>query len=216
MEVQPPQSASARPKRNTRLRTTKATSANSSTDDKAEPIRRSTRATSRRTAAKAAQKRIEDSFEEISEESGDKSSMKGSELGFAEGEGSESSKKLKRESISLQQVKMSICKVSLEKVASPVTTPTDAKATPPPPLPKETNGQEEELTVNLKDEKPTMEETMEASSSHETTRSTTIGKVLDQLSTRLLHIYSTCDVIHAYMPLQFVLANLTCLHVQSL
>jgi hypothetical protein len=183
IEVQPPQNASARPKRNTRSRAVKAissnpgtdakvmktTSSNSSTDAKAEPMRRSTRATSRRAAAKAAQKRIEDSFVEDSTESGDscKSSVKEGESESVEGEGSGSSEKPKRESVSLQQVKMSVCKVSLEKVASPVTT--IAEATPPPPPPsRETDGQEEELTLTSKNEQPgTVEKTMEASSAHE-------------------------------------------------
>ena len=169
VEMQPPESTSARPKRNTRSRATKATSSNSSANAKAEPVRRSTRATSRRAAAQAAQKRIEDSFVEIREGQGDKSSVQESDSGFAEGESG--SKKPKRESISLQQVKMSVCKVSLEKVASPVTTPTPGgKATPPP---TKTDGEKEELTV--KDEQPAVEETMQASLSHETTQSATIG-----------------------------------------
>ncbi len=186
IDVQPPQSTSARPKRNTRSRAAKATSSstagidakvvrttssNSSTDAKAELMRRSTRATSRRAAAKAAQKRIEDSFVDGSTEPGDscKSSVKEGEAESMEEEGSGSSEKPKRESVSLHQVKMSVCKVSLEKVASPVTTLTVAEATPPPlPPSKETDGQEGELTVTSKNEQPaTVEETMEASSSHE-------------------------------------------------
>ena len=173
IEMRPPESALARPKRNTRSRATKATSSNSSTNTKAEPVRRSTRATSRR----AAQKRIEDSFVEISEEQGNKSSVQESDSGVAEGE--LGSKKPKRESISLQQVKMSICKVSLEKVASPMTIPTPGgKATPPP---TEIDGKKEELAV--KDEQPAIEETMEASLSHETTQSTTTGMGLCELGT---------------------------------
>ena len=176
IEIQPPENTSARPKRNTRSRAAKATS---SDNTKAEPVRHSTRATSRRAAAKAAQKRIEDSF---SEEQGDKLSVKERDSGFTEGESG--SMKPKRESISLQQVKMSVCKVSLEKVVSPMTTLTpDAKATPPP---IETDGRTVELTV--KDEQPGMEE-MEASSSHETTQSTTIGMGLTN-QPLLIHTYS--------------------------
>ena len=155
--TQPPQLASARPKRNARTRSTKATSANSSTtscETTVEPVKRSTRATSRRAAAKAAQHRIENSFIEVSEEIPVASE---SDSGFAE-EGLES-KKIKRQSVSVHHVKMSACQVSLEKVPSPVTSPTS-----PVSVAKET----------VKDQQP-MEDVVEPNSSQQTAQSTNIG-----------------------------------------
>ena len=198
-EVQPTLiTASARPKRNTRSRTAKATSATTTTnsDTIAEPFRRPTRATSRRAAAKAAAKSIEESFsEEAVRDDTCKPSVKEvpatlvveeSDSGLMKG-GLDARKNQKtRESVSLQQVKMSVCKVSMEKVVSPVTSPISSMVTPP----EEGDEREQELTTKTHQQPMEEEkETNEANLSNETTQSTTTLSTETGMGPKLSYLF---------------------------